>query len=171
MDLRFDKCNHWPDRDNNFSRSRCKMEGCNLITHVLCTKCKVHLCFTTNRNCFVPYHWAIVATPQPDKEARSNTKNKESVKPAPSQINQNGKTKTKTNRPFMLENNTIIGIGIQAVPVVQLNSGIVNRRKRKLSKRQRRKYIFSDFLIWSNENVRKWSKKHEKSKKCGKVKS
>lgn len=165
MDLRFDKCNHWPDRDKKISRSRCKMEGCNLITHVLCTKCKVHLCFTTNRNCFVPYHLAIVATPQLDKEARSNTKNKESVKPAPSQINQNGKTKTKT-----------IDVGKQYDNRDRDTSGISgsaefrNRQsaKAKIFKASKKKIHFFRLL---NLVERKSTKMCEKSKKCGKVKS
>lgn len=56
MIQRFDKYNHWPDNDKMNSRSRCKLPKCNLVTHVFCTKCNVHLCFTKNRNCFRKYH-------------------------------------------------------------------------------------------------------------------
>lgn len=55
-DLRFDKFDHWAKIDDKNSRSRCKILGCNSITHVFCTKCNVHICFTRKRNCFFNYH-------------------------------------------------------------------------------------------------------------------
>lgn len=57
-DLRFDGYEHWPAYDNKESRSRCRMLGCKNLTHVECTKCGVHLCFSHNRNCFRNYHLA-----------------------------------------------------------------------------------------------------------------
>lgn len=53
---RFDNISHWPDHDELKSASRCKNINCKQFTHVLCDKCKVHLCFTKNRNCFREYH-------------------------------------------------------------------------------------------------------------------
>lgn len=49
---------HWPKNDEKYSRSRCKMKGCNNYTHNFCTnnQCNVHLCYTRHRNCFREYH-------------------------------------------------------------------------------------------------------------------
>lgn len=52
-----DKMNHVMLRDSDKSASRCKMIGCvNQYTHVFCKKCEVHLCFTSERNCFAIFH-------------------------------------------------------------------------------------------------------------------
>nr|XP_047132645.1 piggyBac transposable element-derived protein 3-like [Hydra vulgaris] len=37
-------------------KGRCKYPGCTGITKVFCEKCKVHLCFTSNSNCFRKFH-------------------------------------------------------------------------------------------------------------------
>lgn len=51
-----DKMFHWPFYDEKKSRSRCKMPGCIFFTHVFCTKCEIHLCLTSKRNCFYSMH-------------------------------------------------------------------------------------------------------------------
>lgn len=53
--IRFDNVNHLPYRDSVKSASRCK-NNCDQYTHVFCGKCKVHLCFTSQRNCFATFH-------------------------------------------------------------------------------------------------------------------
>lgn len=53
---RYDKYDHWPKKDNKKSQSRCKMENCGEKTHIYCSKCQLHLCITSSRNCFVDYH-------------------------------------------------------------------------------------------------------------------
>lgn len=55
-DSRFDDFDHWLMYDDNNSRSICKMPGCVMLTHAFCTKCKKHLCFKKERNCFRKYH-------------------------------------------------------------------------------------------------------------------
>lgn len=52
--VRFDNHGHYPECSNE--RLRCKLEACNLKSTVLCEKCKVHLCFNKNKNCFRAYH-------------------------------------------------------------------------------------------------------------------
>lgn len=54
--LRYDKFDHFAILDSKLSASRCKYERCNMKTHVYCTKCYAHLCFTTTRNCFWKFH-------------------------------------------------------------------------------------------------------------------
>ncbi|XP_037048670.1 piggyBac transposable element-derived protein 2-like, partial [Bradysia coprophila] len=52
--VRFDEHNHYPVCSDD--RLRCKLETCNLKSSVLCEKCKVHLCFNKNKNCFRAFH-------------------------------------------------------------------------------------------------------------------
>lgn len=54
--IQYDGGGHFPDHDDKPSKSRCKMDGCKEKTHVCCVRCKVHLCFVKNRNCFLKYH-------------------------------------------------------------------------------------------------------------------
>lgn len=52
---RLDSVAHFPDWDTNVEASRCKR--CKTgKTHVICSKCQVHLCFVRTRNCFKLYH-------------------------------------------------------------------------------------------------------------------
>lgn len=53
--IRFDGIEHWPDM-SGVTRIRCKDDGCSNKTNVFCTKCQVHLCLTTKRNCFKNFH-------------------------------------------------------------------------------------------------------------------
>ena len=53
-DVRLDRIDHWPLWDN--ARQRCKMASCNGFSHVQCGKCKIHLCFTSSKNCFCNFH-------------------------------------------------------------------------------------------------------------------
>lgn len=56
VDIRHDGMDHMPHLDGKSEGKRCKNRKCNKKTHFLCDKCKVHLCLTKNRNCFVAYH-------------------------------------------------------------------------------------------------------------------
>ena len=52
-DIRTDGVAHWPavkDKKNNCRH--CKVG----TVRVVCTKCKVHLCLTNERNCFYNFH-------------------------------------------------------------------------------------------------------------------
>lgn len=56
---RFDGLNHLPGGDDKSGPRkgyRCKRNGCGKSTTFFCTKCKVHLCITTDRNCFIAFH-------------------------------------------------------------------------------------------------------------------
>jgi hypothetical protein len=52
-EARMDGMSHWPKFTEK--RGRCKKHGCTGASKVLCTKCKVHPCFTAN-SCFIDYH-------------------------------------------------------------------------------------------------------------------
>lgn len=52
----YDSVGHFPDFDKKSSKSRCKMNGCNMLTHVFCVRCKLHFCFVKKRNCFLDFH-------------------------------------------------------------------------------------------------------------------
>lgn len=54
--VRTDAVDHLPDVDSQKEASRCKEKGCKGKTHVFCTKCKVHLCLLSYRNCFKSFH-------------------------------------------------------------------------------------------------------------------
>lgn len=53
---RYDNIGHLPNVDDIKSPTRCKMEGCRLKSHVVCIKCKVHLCLRLANNCFLKFH-------------------------------------------------------------------------------------------------------------------
>jgi hypothetical protein len=53
--IRYDGNEHWPEL-GGVTRVRCKQDGCSNKTNVFCTKCQVHLCLTTKRNCFKHFH-------------------------------------------------------------------------------------------------------------------
>ena len=53
--VRFDGLNHLPGcTDGKTGRKMCAV--CRASTNVYCTKCKVHLCMFSGRNCFKPFH-------------------------------------------------------------------------------------------------------------------
>lgn len=54
-EIRLDGKNHLPIHDQKHSAGRCAFK-CGQKTHWLCTKCRVHLCLTTKRNCFLEFH-------------------------------------------------------------------------------------------------------------------
>lgn len=54
--LRYDQVGHFPNK-NKSKLGRCKKEGCGKKTNVYCLKCKVHLCFVDDRNCFTSFHF------------------------------------------------------------------------------------------------------------------
>ncbi|XP_025190428.1 LOW QUALITY PROTEIN: piggyBac transposable element-derived protein 1-like [Melanaphis sacchari] len=43
---------HFPRYDDKKEATRCKNKKCTGKTHVVCNKCKIHLCFTQKKNCF-----------------------------------------------------------------------------------------------------------------------
>ena len=56
--IRFDTKNHLPDAaDGKTGRKMCAV--CKASTNVYCTKCKVHLCMFSSRNCFIPFHTKV----------------------------------------------------------------------------------------------------------------
>lgn len=61
---------HWPFFDDKKSRTRCKMPGCSSFTHIFCTKCEIHLCLTSKRNCFYSIHNAQMNTNENQKPQR-----------------------------------------------------------------------------------------------------
>ena len=53
--VRFDSKNHMPKCTNGYNkRKQCAL--CKRSTNLYCSKCNVHLCCFSRRNCFVPYH-------------------------------------------------------------------------------------------------------------------
>ena len=56
--VRFDTKNHLPNAaDGKTGRKMCAV--CKASTNVYCTKCKVHLCMFSARNCFIPFHTKV----------------------------------------------------------------------------------------------------------------
>jgi hypothetical protein len=53
LDVRFDTLDHFPTW--NEKRNRCKLCTSN-NSWIVCSKCKVYLCCTRERNCFLSYH-------------------------------------------------------------------------------------------------------------------
>lgn len=56
LQTRYDGYNHFAKHDSKPDNTRCKYEECKFKTHIYCTKCNVHLCILSNRNCFFAYH-------------------------------------------------------------------------------------------------------------------
>ena len=54
--LRYDNSDHWPLFVSALNNTRCKNENCYGKTYWKCSKCKVHLCLNSNKNCFTEYH-------------------------------------------------------------------------------------------------------------------
>lgn len=54
-EIRYDLYAHLPKIDKSHV-VRCKNENCQMKTSVFCVKCKVHLCFVDDRNCFTDFH-------------------------------------------------------------------------------------------------------------------
>ncbi|XP_064614532.1 piggyBac transposable element-derived protein 2-like [Liolophura sinensis] len=52
-DVRLDSVGHLPEWT---TRGRCKAPSCQKLSFVVCTKCKTHLCFNKDRNCFKDFH-------------------------------------------------------------------------------------------------------------------
>ena len=47
---------HWPQMTTASFSSRCRNPGCSARSKVQCLQCKVNLCLTAERNCFVEFH-------------------------------------------------------------------------------------------------------------------
>ncbi|CAF3966046.1 unnamed protein product [Rotaria sp. Silwood1] len=54
--IRYDGSNHWPTFISAINTTRCKNENCSKKTYWECSKCYVHLCLNSNKNCFTQYH-------------------------------------------------------------------------------------------------------------------
>ena len=54
--LKYDGFDHWPMFVSAVNNTRCKNEQCSGKTYWKCSKCNVHLCLHSNRNCFTQYH-------------------------------------------------------------------------------------------------------------------
>ncbi|CAH0401630.1 unnamed protein product [Chilo suppressalis] len=55
-EIQYDTVDHLPEYDQKKEATRCKNPGCKGKTHVYCLKCEIHLCFTSERNCFPKFH-------------------------------------------------------------------------------------------------------------------
>lgn len=55
-DVQMDNVNHMPEHTGMSLPGHCKNVGCTGKSWWICTKCKVHLCFQKNRNCFENFH-------------------------------------------------------------------------------------------------------------------
>jgi hypothetical protein len=54
--IRYDGFDHWPTFVSSINNTRCKNENCSGKTYWKCSKCNVHLCLHSNKNCFTQYH-------------------------------------------------------------------------------------------------------------------
>jgi hypothetical protein len=54
--VRFDGIGHFSIFDERAMRTTCKSDNCKQRTFSLCSKCRVHLCCNSNRNCFTEFH-------------------------------------------------------------------------------------------------------------------
>ena len=54
-DIRYDKIAHWQEYPLDGKRMRCRL--CDMTCSVRCSKCKVGLYFSKERNCFREYHY------------------------------------------------------------------------------------------------------------------
>lgn len=52
-DIRTDGYHHYPEVKD---RGRCKNPNCKGVPIFYCSKCKVHLCISKERNCFLAFH-------------------------------------------------------------------------------------------------------------------
>lgn len=55
-DIRYDNIGHWPIHDDKSFASRCKNTNCKGFSRIMCNKCKVHLCLSKTKNCFLNFH-------------------------------------------------------------------------------------------------------------------
>lgn len=53
-DVRLDTIGHLPEHAT--TRHRCKKPGCDSRTRFVCRKCQVHLCLSSEKNCFMEFH-------------------------------------------------------------------------------------------------------------------
>jgi len=56
QELQYDRMEHLPYHDVSQEATRCKNPKCTGRSRIYCNKCKVHLCLTKDRNCFVIFH-------------------------------------------------------------------------------------------------------------------
>ena len=54
--VRYNGFNHWPIFVSAINDTRCKNEKCFGKTYWECSKCNVHLCLNSTKNCFTQYH-------------------------------------------------------------------------------------------------------------------
>lgn len=56
VEVRHDGMHHIPEIDEKDFASRCKFPGCSGRSRTFCLKCKVHLCLSKKKNCFLKFH-------------------------------------------------------------------------------------------------------------------
>ena len=69
--VRFDGKNHLPMCTDGYSKRKQSAE-CISSTNVYCSKCNVHLCMFSKRNCYEPYHTKVERVPYHTKVDRVN---------------------------------------------------------------------------------------------------
>lgn len=104
---RFDRIDHWPEHDQQKSRSLCKLCRNTSLTHVFCTKCNIYLCFTRQRNCFRRFH--IRGQMNQNRIQRLNSQNNKKKKA-------NKKTATKPNTSLIKKNKGTKIAAVYSVP-------------------------------------------------------
>ncbi|KAF0299728.1 PiggyBac transposable element-derived protein 3 [Amphibalanus amphitrite] len=54
---RHEEARHMPEMDSGkASYHRCRLPGCSKLARVKCSSCRVYLCLTSDRNCFMKFH-------------------------------------------------------------------------------------------------------------------
>lgn len=56
LDLRFDNIDHWCIFLNRTGKRTCKLPGCKSDTQAYCMKCKLNLCNSRVKSCFLTFH-------------------------------------------------------------------------------------------------------------------
>lgn len=54
-EIALDGVGHFPAHDDG-SRPSCKLAGCKGKSRIKCIKCKMHLCLTKDKKCFLSFH-------------------------------------------------------------------------------------------------------------------
>lgn len=55
-DVRYDNIGHWCIFTDRTGKKICKLPGCKSEAQSYCTKCKLNLCNSTSKSCFIKFH-------------------------------------------------------------------------------------------------------------------
>lgn len=55
-EVRYDNVGHWCIFQDRNGKKTCKQPGCKSETQAYCTKCKINLCNSTSKSCFMTFH-------------------------------------------------------------------------------------------------------------------